>query len=65
MSNRELKDLITLRAVRGANTRIMDRSSETGKFTSLGAVGRSKVISLTSDKIAQAGQVAFSSLKRR
>ncbi|WP_282297090.1 hypothetical protein [Stenotrophomonas sp. PS02289] len=59
------KNLVTLQAVRGANTRIMDRGSEAGRNCAPGKGAGVKVILLTSDQIAKAGKVAFSSLKRR
>ncbi len=60
----DLKKVVTVGAVRDANTRLMSGARATGSFIG-SAPGSVISLQLTSEQINQAGRVAFNSLKRR
>ncbi|MBT2768419.1 hypothetical protein J7J08_12295 [Stenotrophomonas sp. ISL-67] len=60
----DLKKVVTIGAVRDANTRLMSGVRATGSFIG-SAPGSVISLQLTSEQINQAGRVAFNSLKRR
>jgi hypothetical protein len=60
----DLKRVITVGAVREANSRLMSGARATGNFPG-STPGSAISLQLTSEQINQAGRVAFNSLKRR